>query len=139
MHPTPYLRTFISTALLRRLGLPKLARGLEAAWGHLYPAGDRELPASMRSTFPLACEVVVDTMVFARHPQLDNRSLAELVPFGPAQHAAIEAGGRALAAGQRPHTGATSPAGQRSPGGRRQPPGPARGDYRLLLPRLGRR
>ena len=102
VHPTPYLRTFISTALLRRLGLPKLAGGLEAAWGHLYPAGDRELPAAMRSTFPMACEVVVDTMVFTRHPQLGDRSLAELVPFGPAQHAAIEAGGRALAAGRDP-------------------------------------
>lgn len=102
VHPTPYLRTLISTSLLHRLGLPALAASLEEAWRQLYPSGGAGIPHPLLATFQRACEIVVDTMVFAKHDQLSGRSLAEIVPFGPSTQDAIEAGGAALAEGRDP-------------------------------------
>jgi len=48
--------------------------------------------------------MVVDTMVFQPYRQFANKSLAQVVKFGPAQMAMIETAGRRLAAGQDPGT-----------------------------------
>jgi hypothetical protein len=106
VHPTPYLRTFISLALLRRLGFPAMADGLAGAWRRLYPDGPGPtVPRELAATFDRACDLVVDTIVFQPFPQLAGKSLSEVIRFGPDQMALIEEGGRRLAAGQ--DTGST--------------------------------
>ena len=102
VHPTPYLRPYLSTHLLRRLGLPVLAGELEGVWQRLYPAGHTELPPELRAAFPRATEIVVETMVFQPHVQHGGAAMADLLPFGPQQQEAVEEGGRALAAGREP-------------------------------------
>ena len=38
VHPTPYLRTFLSCELLRRMGFAERAREFRRAWSQLYPS-----------------------------------------------------------------------------------------------------
>lgn len=103
VHPTPYLRVPISLALLRRLGLTRLAADLQRIWRRLYPQGDGgAIPAPIMTTFRPAAELVVDTMVFQPHQQLAGKTLAQVVEFGPTQMAMVEQAGRRLAAGQDP-------------------------------------
>ena len=47
---------------------------------------------------------VVDTMVFQPYRQFANKSLAQVVKFGPAQMEMVELAARRLAAGQDPVT-----------------------------------
>jgi hypothetical protein len=103
VHPTPYLRTFINTLLLRRLGLGKLADEIDAAWRALYPqVSDAEIPRAIRSSFRRAAELVIDTMIFKPYAQLANKSVAQIIAFGPAQMEMIAQGARILAEGGDP-------------------------------------
>jgi hypothetical protein len=103
VHPTPYLRVFISLILLRRMGFPAEAAALGRVWRHLYPEGGRgSIPASMLRTFDAAAESVVDTIVFRPHSQFGGKSLIQSVPFGPDQLAILKTAGRRLAQGQDP-------------------------------------
>jgi hypothetical protein len=100
VHPTPYLRPFISLVLLRRLGFPERAAELERMWRCLYASGpEGYIPRPMLDTFETAVEAVVDTIVFQQHSQLAGKSLAKVVEFGPNQLATLELAGRRLAAG----------------------------------------
>jgi hypothetical protein len=102
-HPTPYLRTFISTELLRRMGFPNEARDYARAWSRTYPnprAGS--IPAPLLDSFPDARDRVVEVMCFRRYPQLGNRSLAEVMRFRPKEEQMIEEAARRLAAGTDP-------------------------------------
>jgi len=103
VHPTPYLRVFISLILLRRMGFRTTAAALGRVWRHLYPEGGRGLiPASLLRTFDAAAESVVDTIVFRPHPQFGGKSLIQAVPFGPDQLAILKVAGQRLAQGQDP-------------------------------------
>jgi hypothetical protein len=103
VHPTPYLRVFISLILLRRMGFPAQAAALDRVWRHLYPEGGRgSIPAPLLTTFDAAAESVVDTIVFRPHPQFGGKSLIQAVPFGPDQLAILKTAGRRLAQGQDP-------------------------------------
>jgi hypothetical protein len=55
-------------------------------------------------TFYPAAEMTVDTMVFQPYPQFGNKSMAQVVDFGPAQMDLIEQAGRRLAKGEDPGT-----------------------------------
>jgi hypothetical protein len=101
VHPTPVLRVPISLALLRRMGFGQLARDLGRMWRRLYPrVTPRDIPAALLSTFDTACELAVDTMAFQPYRQFANKSLVQLLQFGPAQMGMVEQAGRRLAAGQ---------------------------------------
>lgn len=101
VHPTPYLRTYINTLLLRRLGLGKRADDIDAAWKRLYPGvGGDDVPHDLLATFKRAAELVIDTMIFKPYAELANKSVAAIVPFGPAQMEMIAQGGRLLAEGR---------------------------------------
>ncbi|MDX6302019.1 MAG: hypothetical protein QOF53_3233 [Nocardioidaceae bacterium] len=101
VHPTPVLRVPISLVLLRRLGFKDLAGSLSSAWSSLYPAPfGGGIPSRVLDTFQCAADLVVDTMVFRRHPQLGGKALAELVEFGPNQMALIELGAKRLGSGE---------------------------------------
>ena len=103
VHPTPYLRVLINLILLRRLGFEKMADDLNRIWKRLYPrVSSAAIPPRFMRTFQPAAEMVVDTMVFQPYRQFANKSLAQVVKFGPAQMAMIETAGRRLAAGQDP-------------------------------------
>jgi hypothetical protein len=105
VHPTPYLRVLINLILLRRLGFDKMAADLTRIWQRLYPrVSPNDISPRFMKTFQPAAELVVDTMVFQPYRQFANKSLAQVVKFGPAQMAMIETAGRRLAAGQDPGT-----------------------------------
>ncbi|HEY3741816.1 MAG TPA: hypothetical protein VGL53_18325 [Bryobacteraceae bacterium] len=82
VHPTPYLRPFISVELLRRMGFTKEAEQYSRAWSRLYPKSRTgNIPDSMLETFPKACAAVVDAVCFRPFKTLGGKSLAEVYPF----------------------------------------------------------
>ncbi|MFN8453544.1 MAG: hypothetical protein U0401_02555 [Anaerolineae bacterium] len=102
-HPTPYLRTFISIELLRRMGFPDEAEQYRQLWLRLYPnprAGN--LPRVMLDTFPEAIRLVVDTVCYQPYPSLGNKSLSQVIQFAPKEQQMIEEAARRLAAGIDP-------------------------------------
>ena len=102
-HPTPWLRAYISTELLRRMGFPEEAERYEALWSRIYPdprAGT--LPRPLVDTFATAHRAVVDALCFRPFGELGKRSLADTIQFGPKeQQMTLEAAER-LAAGTDP-------------------------------------
>lgn len=105
VHPTPYLRVFISLILLRRMGFPAEAAALGRVWRHLYPEGGRgSIPALLLGTFGPAAESVVDTIVFRPHRQFGGKSLIQALPFGQDQLTVLRTAGQRLAQGQDPGT-----------------------------------
>jgi hypothetical protein len=104
-HPTPYLRVLINLILLRRLGLKPMADDLTRVWQRLYPRiSADDIPPQFMKTFQVAAELAVDTMVFQPYPQLGNKSMAQVIDFGPTQLALIQQAGRRLAKGEDPGT-----------------------------------
>src|SRR5919199_3708078 len=100
-HPTPYLRTFISIELLRRMGFRAEAEQFRRAWTQLYPSPregtiPRELLRTAGETIPL----VVETVCFSPYPTLGNKSLAEVMCFGSKEQQMVEEAARRLAAGE---------------------------------------
>lgn len=105
VHPTPYLRVLINLILLKRLGFNQMASELARVWQRLYPRiGASGIPPQFMKTFYPAAEMTVDTMVFQPYPQFGNKSMAQVVDFGPAQLDLIEQAGRRLAKGEDPGT-----------------------------------
>jgi len=105
VHPTPYLRVLINLVLLRRLGLKQMAADLTRVWQRLYPRiTPNDIPPAFMQTFYPAAEMVVDTLVFQPYRQFGNKSLAQVVNFGPPQMEMIRLAGRRLAAGEDPGT-----------------------------------
>jgi hypothetical protein len=104
-HPTPYLRVLINLILLQRLGFKQLAADLTRVWQRLYPqVSASDIPPQFMQTAHPAAELAVDTMVFQSYPQLGNKSMAQIVDFGPTQLDLIQQAGRRLAAGKDPGT-----------------------------------
>ena len=103
VHPTPYLRLLISVELLRRMGFKKEAQQYESVWMRIYPnAAGGSFPAAVLRTFPEACELAVDTMVYQPYPSLGNKALAQVITFGAKEKQMIEEAARRLAAGTDP-------------------------------------
>ncbi|NJM45842.1 MAG: hypothetical protein HC860_06415 [Alkalinema sp. RU_4_3] len=104
-HPTPYLRVLINLILLRRLGFKPMADDLTRVWQRLYPhVSSIDIPPQFMKTASAAAELVVDTMVFQPYKQLGDKSMAQIVDFGPTQQELIQEAGRRLAAGKDPGT-----------------------------------
>jgi hypothetical protein len=109
-HPTPYLRTFISIELLRRMGFPREAGAYERAWRAAYPAAPRgsrarvvgTIPRPILDTFEQANRTVVDIICYRRYPQLGNRALSRVISFAPKEQQMVEEAARRLAAGTDP-------------------------------------
>jgi hypothetical protein len=103
VHPTPYLRPFLSIELLRRMGFPAQAEQYRRLWTRLYPnprAGN--IPGPMLDTFPEANALVVDTVCFQPYAELGNKSLAQVIRFEPKEQQMIEEAARRLSAGTDP-------------------------------------
>jgi hypothetical protein len=102
-HPTPYLRTFLSVELLRRMGFPAEAESYGRAWSRLYPdPRGGSIPAPVLATWPRAVALVVDTICFQPYPSLGGKSLAQVIRFAPKEQQMVEEAARRVAAGVDP-------------------------------------
>jgi hypothetical protein len=103
VHPTPYVRTFLSTELLRRMGFPDTARTYERAWRQLYPSTrETSMPRDLLRTWPACVRAVVQAVCYTRFPSLGNKSLREVITFEPRHQAMIEEAATRLARGIDP-------------------------------------
>lgn len=103
VHPTPYLRVFLSLELLRRMGFADEAERYRKLWQKMYPdARSGSLPKAVLETYPEAVRLVVDVVCFRRYQTLGNKSLSQVVPFGPKEQQVTEEASRRLAAGVDP-------------------------------------
>jgi hypothetical protein len=103
VHPTPYLRVFISCELLRRMGFPEEAGEYRRAWQRLFPNPKSErIPPVILETFEQANALIVDTVCFRKYAQLGDRTLAQVIRFEPKEQLMIEEAARRLAAGVDP-------------------------------------
>jgi hypothetical protein len=103
VHPTPYLRAYLSFDLLTKMGFGDAATALARTWRRLYPdptAGT--LPSSLLATWRQAVPVVVDAVTSTRFAGLGNKSLREVIFFEPRHQLMIEEAGERLARGVDP-------------------------------------
>lgn len=102
-HPTIYLRVFVSTHMLRRLGFSAEANDLERRWTKRYPLDQgHRIPKPMVETASRAIPVVVGTLMWKRYSELHGRRLVDLVRYTPRVHEAVLAGARMLGEGRPP-------------------------------------
>lgn len=103
VHPTPYLRMLITIELMRRMGFVREAQQYRSAWHRIYPKTlTGNIPSAMLRTFPKACALAVDAMVYRPYSQLGGKSLAQAIPFGLKEQKMIEEAATRLAAGTDP-------------------------------------
>jgi len=102
-HPTPYLRTYLSVELLRRMGFREEAEGYGRAWGRIYPdPRGGGLPEAVIATWPRAVALVVDTICYRPYPSLGGKTLAQVLRFERKEQQMIEEAARRLASGVDP-------------------------------------
>jgi hypothetical protein len=103
VHPTPYLRTFLSCELLARMGFPERAEALRRAWRRLYPSTrGTTIPPVVLHTRREAVPLVVEAVCFTRFPSLGGKSLREVITFEPRHQLMIEEAAARLATGTDP-------------------------------------
>jgi hypothetical protein len=103
VHPTPYVRLFLSTELLRRMGFPEVAASLARAWRRLYPStAESTMPRALLATWPTAVPAVVEAVCFTGFPALGGKSLRQVITFEPRHQAMIEEAAGRLARGVDP-------------------------------------
>lgn len=98
-HPPHYLRTFINTAMLRYLGLRRLADTLETRWKRLYGEPGNDFKPYLAEIDPVIM-TMLDTPVHVLRDQ-DGKlhTLNELITFTPDDQAKIQKAASNLAAG----------------------------------------
>lgn len=102
-HPTPYIRLFISTELLRRMGFPEEASNYERAWRRIYPNPRvGAIPPVALNTCRDAVKVVVDTICYQPYQELGDKRLSEVIHFGQKEQQMVEEAARRLASGNDP-------------------------------------
>jgi hypothetical protein len=103
VHPTPYLRTFLSCELLSRMGFADRARAFRRAWRGLYPSTEgTTIPRAVLDSWPSAVPMVVDAVCYTPFPSLGNKSLREVIFFEPRHQLIIEEAAGRLAKGIDP-------------------------------------
>jgi hypothetical protein len=103
VHPTPYLRTFLSCELLRRMGFGERAAEFRRAWSQLYPSPRRSaLPPKLLATADRAIPAVVEAVCYTPFTGLGGKALRDVIFFEPRHQAMIEESGRRLAKGVDP-------------------------------------
>ncbi|MFN0147648.1 MAG: hypothetical protein ACKVT1_14145 [Dehalococcoidia bacterium] len=103
VHPTPYLRAFISLELLRRMGFPEDAEQYRRMWLKLYPnPRGGSVPGDFLASFEDANRIVVDAVCYRPYAALGNKAMAEVLRFGPKEQMLVDEASRRLAAGTDP-------------------------------------
>ncbi len=102
-HPTPYLRTFLSIELLRRMGFSTDADKYQSTWRRLYPDPQRgTFPRALLASAPRAIPLVVDTICYQPFAELGDKSLSQVIRFAPKEQEIIEEAATRLASGIDP-------------------------------------
>lgn len=102
-HPTPYLRVFISTHALRRLGFSQEAAELERKWKARYPlAQGHRIPKNLLKTAARAIPIVVRTLLWTRYSELGGKRLVDIVKYSREDHSRVLAGAQSLIEGRTP-------------------------------------
>lgn len=103
VHPTPYLRVFLSVELLRRMGFAAEAARYSRAWSSVYPIPrDGSIPPALLQTAPRAIAAVVDAVCFQPFEEIGNKTLAQVYRFGQKEQRMVEECARRLAGGDDP-------------------------------------
>jgi hypothetical protein len=103
VHPTPYLRAFLSIELLRRMGFATEAEGYRKLWVRMYPdPRGGSIPARLLDTAGDAVGCVVDAICYRPFAELGNRALAEVQRFGPKEQGMVEEAAHRLGTGSDP-------------------------------------
>jgi hypothetical protein len=103
VHPTPYLRMFLSCCLLARMGFTHRARQYQRAWQQLYPARTSgSIPPELMKTWAVAVRQVVQAVCWQRFEGLGDKSLREVIFFEPRHQLMIEEAAERLARGTDP-------------------------------------
>ncbi len=102
-HPTPYLRLFLNTECLRRMGFPDEAQQYQRTWTRIYPnPRNSNFPPALLKNFPDAIASVVDTICFQPYAALGNKCLSQVIQFAPKEQQMVEEAARRLASGNDP-------------------------------------
>ncbi len=102
VHPTPWLRLFISAELLSRMGFAEEAEGSRRAWRRTYGKRAAPYPEALLESADDAARLVVDTMCYQPYDALGRRSLAQVIRFAPKEQQMIEEAAGRLARGIDP-------------------------------------
>jgi hypothetical protein len=103
VHPTPYLRTFLSCELLARMGFAERAEAIRRAWHRLYPSTrGTSIPKPLLDSWPRAVPLVVDAVCFTRYASLGGKALREVITFEPRHQLMIDEAAGRLARGVDP-------------------------------------
>jgi hypothetical protein len=103
VHPTPYLRTFLSCELLARMGFPDRAEDFRRAWRRLYPSTQgTTIPRDLMATASRAIPLVVEAVCYTRFPSLGDKALREVIFFEARHQQMIEEAAVRLAKGVDP-------------------------------------
>jgi hypothetical protein len=103
VHPTPYLRTFLSCELLERMGFGERAEAFRRAWRQLYPStSGTSIPRPVLETWPQAVPEVVQAICYTRFGPLGGKALREVIFFEPRHQLMIEEAAGRLARGTDP-------------------------------------
>jgi hypothetical protein len=103
VHPTPYLRAYLSVELLRRMGFTTEAEGYRRLWARMYPDPRRgTIPPRMLTTAAEAIGGVIDAICYRPYPELGNRCLAEVQRFGAKEQTMVEEAAGRLGTGNDP-------------------------------------
>jgi hypothetical protein len=98
-HPVPYMRLFISTECLRRMGFLEEASNYERAWQRVYPNPRiGAIPPMALNSCRDAVKVVVDTICYQPYQELGDKRLSEVMRFGQKEQQMVEEAARRLAA-----------------------------------------
>jgi hypothetical protein len=96
-HPTGYFRVLLLAEMLRRMGFKKDAGELGNIWHSLYRVQPTDrLPPQLVATAPKMARAVVDEIAFQTRRNLAQHALADVIPFGQDDEAAIKDGTRQL-------------------------------------------
>lgn len=103
VHPTPYLRAYLSLELLRRMGFTAEAAGYRRLWSRMYPdPRGGSIPPRVLQTAAEAIGAVVDALCYRPFAELGGKRLAAVQVFGAKEQALVEEAGRRLGTGNDP-------------------------------------
>lgn len=102
-HPTPYLRTFLSTELLKRMGFGEESEQYARAWKKIYSnPHEGNIPKPLLDTYEDVIPLVVDTICYKPYHSLGNKTLAQVLPFAAKEQAMVEEAARRMSKGIDP-------------------------------------
>jgi hypothetical protein len=101
-HPPHYLRIFINTALVRRLGLSQSANALQADWKAIYDGPGNDFGPYLPDIEPVISTILDIPLEALQDRDGRQHNLSELIAFTPDDQALIQETATKLTAGALP-------------------------------------